>query len=69
MLGSAVSVTTLGLTQLAQYILEAIRQFGVADRTQGVDENVQFNRSDDEMDRVWIDIRPRLRIGIRHVLA
>jgi hypothetical protein len=59
----------LGLTKLAHYILEAIRQSGVADRTQGVDEDVQFGWSDDQMDLAWIDIRPRLRIGIGHVLA
>ena len=50
-------------------MFEPIREVDVADRAQGVDQDVQFGQRDDQVDLVWIDVRPRLGIVSTWVFA
>ncbi len=57
-------LTTRRLTKLTQDCLEPIGELHVADRAQGIREDVELGRGDNQVDLVSIDIESRLGIVI-----
>lgn len=67
--GSVISLTARRLTKLAPDCLEPIGELQVADRAQGIRDDVEFGRGDDQVDLVSINIESRLGIAIVRLLT
>ena len=68
-MGSGLSLTPRGLAKLAQHTLKAFGQFNIANRPQCIDDDVEFGRTDNQVETIAIDIEERLRTLIARIFG
>jgi hypothetical protein len=69
LLGSGLLLAPRILGKLAQHTLEAVGQLNIANRTQCIDNDVEFSRTENQVEAIAIDIEQRLILGVARIFG